>query len=285
MYVAKADHSGVFRYDALLDDYDPHRLAVVGELRRALREDELVLHFQPKVRLSDGSITSVEALIRWQHPTRGLLSPDDFLPVAEQTGLIDDLTTWVIDSALTQAARWSDMGRPLAVAVNVSARNLCRPSFARQVIAQLEAHSAHPSTLLVEITETALMSDIDRALANLATLTAHGVQVSLDDFGKGQTSLGYLHRLPLYELKIDRAFVTDMSTHVSNAAIVRSVVDLAHDLGFRVVAEGVEDELTLDQLRGLGCDYAQGYFITRPQTFDSLTLWLEGRRTVGLTTA
>ncbi len=278
MYVAKGDHSGVVRYDAALDDYDPHRLAVVGELRRALRENELVLHFQPKVRLDDGTITSVEALIRWQHPTRGLLMPDDFLPVAEQTGLIDDLTTWVIDSALTQSARWSGMGRPLSVAVNVSARNLCRPTFAAQVIAQLAAHGADPSTLLVEITETALMSDIERALANLAALTAHGVHVSLDDFGKGQTSLGYLYRLPLYELKIDRAFVTNMDTDVSHAAIVRSVVDLAHDLGFRVVAEGVEDEPTLDRLRSLGCDYAQGYFITRPQTFDSLTAWLEARR-------
>ena len=274
MYAAKAAHSGTVRFDQAQDVFDPKRLAVVGELRRALRDDELVLHFQPKVRLADGVVTAVEALIRWEHPQRGLLSPDEFLPVAEQTGLIHPLTEWVIDTALDHAAIWSAAGRVLPVAVNVSARNLCRPGFAEQVLAQVHAKGSSPSRLIIEVTETAVLTDVERATANLRLLAAEGILVSLDDFGQGQTSLGHLSRLPLFELKIDRAFVSNMDTEAADAAIVRSLIDLAHDLGFVVVAEGVEHAATMDALRALGCDDAQGYLLCRPQPFDAVTAWL-----------
>ena len=274
MYAAKAAHSGIVRFDEVQNVFDPQRLAVVGELRRALRDDELVLHFQPKVRLADGVVTAVEALIRWQHPQRGLLSPDEFLPVAEQTGLIHPLTEWVIDTALDHAAVWSAAGRVLPVAVNVSARNVCRPGFAEQVLAQVRAKGAVPSMLIIEVTETAVLTDVERATANLRLLAAEGILVSLDDFGQGQTSLGHLSRLPLFELKIDQAFVSNMDTEAADAAIVRSLIDLAHDLGFVVVAEGVERAAIRDALRALGCDDAQGSLLCRAQSFDAVTLWL-----------
>ena len=249
MYVAKAGHAGVVRYDPAQDHYDADRLAVVGELRRRWPSDELVLHYQPKLRLSDGTVAAVEALVRWNHPRHGLLHPDSFLPLAEQTGLIDPLTDWVVDRGARADARLDGPGPDLAVAVNVSARNLSQRRL-RRPHPRCDRRSAGPGA------GPAAPGDhrdgaVHRRRAgdrSLHRLDGAGVPISLDDFGQGQTSLGYLSRLPLHELKVDKAFVTDLTRVETNAAIVRSLIELAHNLGFVVVAEGVEDARTLTAL-------------------------------------
>jgi EAL domain-containing protein (putative c-di-GMP-specific phosphodiesterase class I) len=237
-----------------------------------------VLHYQPKMALDDGSVTAVEALIRWNHSRQGLLFPDAFLPVAEQTGLIDPLTDWVIATALRQLVTWDLEGTRLGVAVNVSARNLNGANFADRVLAALDGAGIDPGRLVLEITETALFTDVERATAVLTRLAAAGVPISLDDFGQGQTSLGFLSRLPLRELKVDRSFVSDLPEDEAHAAIVRSVVELAHNLGLVVVAEGVEDEQTVSALQAMGCDLAQGYVLSRPVPADAVLAWVAGHR-------
>ena len=274
MYATKARHSGVARYEAAHDHYDSDRLALVGELRRALHADELVLHYQPMLHLPDSEVRTVEALLRWHHPRHGLLHPDVFLPAAEQTGLIDPLSSWVLNRALRQLGEWDVAGCHVDVAVNISARNLTSPAFADRVLAALRSSGLGPERLLLEVTETAVFTDVDGATRELNLLKNAGIRISLDDFGQGQTSLAHLAQLPLTELKIDRAFVLAMTSNASNAAIVRSVVDLAHNLGISVVAEGVEDEETLQALRSLGCDVAQGYVLARPMPAGSLAGWL-----------
>jgi diguanylate cyclase (GGDEF)-like protein len=273
MYVAKSAHAGVVRYDSGQDNYDSGKLALVAELRRAIAGDELVLHYQPKASVSTGEIVAVEALVRWNHPDRGLLYPDAFLPIAEQTGIIDSLTRWVLATALAQLNRWG-ASVDLAVAINVSARNLSRADFADGVLAALAASGVPAERLLLEITETALFADPERAACSLRRLAATGVRISLDDFGCGQTSLSYLSTLPLHEVKIDKSFVLDMLADRSHAAIVRSVIDLAHNLGFEVVAEGVETEQILAALTVMGCDIAQGYLLARPMPAALLPGWL-----------
>ena len=270
MYVAKAQHAGVVRYDAAHDHYDAANLGLIADLRRALDGDELVLHYQPKAALEDGRVDAVEALVRWNHPTLGLLYPDRFIPLCEQTDLIDKLTEWVLRRALADVR---DLGH-VAVAVNVSARTLGRAPFAAQVISALQAAGVEPGRLIVEITETALLTDPTRAAVVLAGLDAAGVRVSLDDFGIGQTSLGYLSSLPVHELKIDKSFVIDMMANPAHAAIVRSIVDLGHNLSLRVVGEGVETEAVFATLREAGCDLAQGFLLARPMPAEDLRLWL-----------
>jgi diguanylate cyclase (GGDEF)-like protein len=273
MYVAKQAGSGVARYHKELDQYDAARLALVGEMRRALAGGELLLHFQPKLDLRTGAVEAVEALVRWNHPERGLLMPDRFLPVVEKTGMIDPMTAWVVDAALSWASA-PQAPALIRVAVNVSARNLENAGFPDVVLAALSRHGVTPDRLAIEVTETALVADLQRAELSLRRLAAAGVRVSVDDFGRGQTSLSQLSTLPLHEVKIDKSFVTDMGEVASNAAIVRSVVDLAHNLGFEVVAEGVETESVLDALRLAGCDIAQGYHIARPMPAEKLEKWL-----------
>jgi diguanylate cyclase (GGDEF)-like protein len=278
MYLAKAKHAGVLRYDPARDHYDAENLALIAGLRRAIEDDELVVHYQPKIRLSDNVPCAVEALVRWQHPTLGLLAPDRFVPMAEQTDLIDQLTPWVIKRALADISGLGPIGGELEVAVNVSARNLARADFASVVERALCASAVDPGRLIVEITETALLVDPDRAAAVLAALNELGVAVSLDDFGVGHTSLGYLASLPIDELKIDRSFVTDLLHNPTHFAIARSITDLASSLGLRVVAEGVETEDVADELRALGCTLAQGYYFARPMTAESLGAWLTRER-------
>ncbi len=270
MYVAKAQHSGVVRYDAEHDHYDAANLGLIADLRRAIDADELVMHYQPKATLQDGHVGAVEALVRWQHPTLGLLYPDRFIPMCEQTDLIDRLTTWVMRTALTDIRDLGDV----AVSVNVSARTLGRARFAGQVIDVLAEVGVPPERLIIEITETALLTDPPRAAAVLAQLDAIGVRVSLDDFGIGQTSLGYLSSLPVHELKIDKSFVMDMLANPAHAAIVRSIVDLGHNLSLQVVGEGVETDAVFATLREAGCDLAQGFLLARPMPADQLRIWL-----------
>jgi diguanylate cyclase (GGDEF)-like protein len=274
MYAAKAQHTGVVEYSEALARYGADDLALISELRHAIKEDQLVLHYQPQTGLRSGSIHAVEALVRWQHPSRGLLGPDKFLPLAEQTDLIEHVTEWVLAQALRDVAKLTDAGHDIEVAVNVSARSVVRSSFARQVIDTVESSGVAASKLIVEVTETALLTDPERAGMILSELARSGIHVSIDDFGRGHTSISYLSELPISELKIDRSFVTDMCGNRAHVAIVRSIVELAHNLSMRVVAEGIEDEAVLRMLRELQCDLAQGYHIGRPMPAADLAQFL-----------
>jgi diguanylate cyclase (GGDEF)-like protein len=273
MYAAKTNHTGVARYEPSLDRFDAASLSRVSKLRRAIDADELVLHYQPLAAIADGEVVAVESLVRWQHPEDGLLYPDQFLPFAEQTDVIDKLTSWVLRTAARQILELAPH-EDLSVAVNISARSLSKSAFADEVMAILEETELPPARLIVEVTETALLADPRRAAELLQRLSAAGVRVSLDDFGRGQTSLAYLSALPLDELKIDRSFVFDMLANPAHAVIVRSIIDLGHNLDLRVVGEGVETDEILAGLDAAGCDLAQGYLLARPMPADQLHDWI-----------
>jgi EAL domain-containing protein (putative c-di-GMP-specific phosphodiesterase class I) len=264
MYAAKAAHTGVELYAPERDHYSPRQLALVGALRSALERRELTLYYQPKAELPSGRIVGVEALLRWKHPTYGFVPPDEFIPIAESTGLIRPLGLFVLETALRQARAWRDEGLRLGIAVNLSVRNLVDPELVGAVARLLAEHEIPPGSLTLEITEGQVMDDPNRTVAVLGRLSATGVQLSIDDFGTGYSSLGYLKRLPVDEMKIDKSFVTHLATDPADAAIVRSTVELARHLGLRLVAEGVEDRQTWDRLAAIGCDIAQGYFLGRP---------------------
>ncbi len=271
MYVAKEAHTGICRYDPDQDVYDATNLSLVTQLRHSIDAGQLELFYQPKAVLTDGNIDAVEALVRWHHPVEGLVLPDRFIPLVEQTDVIDRLTEWVLVTALQDV---TERFAGLSVAVNVSARSLGRHDFTDQVLSAIQRVGASPDRLILEITETALLVDPPRAAAVVAALDEAGVRVSLDDFGRGQTSLGYLSALPIHELKIDRTFVHDMQENAAHAAIVRSMIDLGHNLSLRVVGEGVETAEVLDSLREAGCDEAQGYLLARPMPADAMVDWL-----------
>ena len=278
MRAAKAQNLGVSVYSPDLDGHSPAKLALFGDLRRALDRGELVLHYQPQVSICTGEVVGAEALVRWQHPERGLVFPDEFIPFTEHTGLIGPLTRHVLDTALAQARTWSDAGRPLPVSVNLSARNLLDVGLPGLVAELLAAHGVDAELLELEVTESAIMTEPARAQHLLEQLATLGVRISIDDFGVGHTSLGQLKNLPISELKIDRSFVMTMAEDPSNALIVQSVVDLGHNLGFTLVAEGVETQQILAALAGAGCDVAQGYHLSRPITAAAFDTWCAGRR-------
>ena len=275
MYVAKDTHAGFVLFDPKQDQHSPRRLALLGELRRAIDQEQLVLHYQPKVDAHSGQMLGVEALVRWQHPEYGLLAPGEFIPLAERTGLIGPLTNYVLSAALHQCRDWQQAGHELAIAVNVSARSLLDLSFPDQVADLLARWEVPARLLVVEITESTIMADPTHALEILGRLNAMGVQIAIDDFGTGYSSMAHLKTLPLHELKVDRSFVSQMTSSTSDAVIVRSTVDLGRNLGLRVVAEGVEDRQTLRELDALGCDAIQGYYISRPMPAVDLIDWLE----------
>ena len=269
MYVAKTQNLGVFAYDPAVDGHSSAKLALLGDLRRSLDRGELVLHYQPKISISTGEVVGAEALVRWQHPERGLVFPDSFIPLAEHTGLIGPLTRHVLSTALAQARSWADAGRPLAVSVNLSARNLLDERLPDQVAELLATHGVPAVLLELEVTESAIMTEPARAQRVLEQLAALGVRLSIDDFGAGYTSLGQLKSLPVTELKIDKSFVMTMNNDRSNAVIVHSVIDLGHNLGLTMVAEGVETAQDLAALADYGCDIAQGYHFSRPLPADA----------------
>jgi diguanylate cyclase (GGDEF)-like protein len=277
MYAAKATRAGVAVYDEERDGNGRHRLEDVAQLRRAIEGDELVLHFQPKLDLATDTVEGVEALVRWQHPTRGLLYPDAFIELAESAGLMAELTARVVDLALARCREWADRGRMLTVAVNVSPSNLVDESFPEQVRALLAAHQLSAGCLVLEVTESLLMEDRERAVSVLGRLRDDGVGVAIDDYGTGYSSLAYLAALPVTELKLDRAFVAGMTESPRAEAIVTSTLQLAHALGLVLVAEGVEDQATIDALTFHGCDVVQGYHLSRPLPADALWTWLEDR--------
>lgn len=280
MYVAKSQNLGVFAYTPEVNKHSPSRLALLGELRHALAHGDLVLHYQPKIAASTGEVVGAEALIRWEHPERGMIFPADFIPLAEHTGLIGPLTHHVLDTALAQIRAWSDAGRPLTVSVNVSARNLLDERLPDEVAGLLAVHGVQPELLELEVTESALMAEPARAKQILERLSAMGIRISIDDFGAGYTSLSQLKTLPVSELKIDKSFVLSMTEDIGNAMIVHSVIDLGHSLGLSIVAEGVETDQALTTLTDFGCDVAQGYLMSRPVTADALDIWLATRSTI-----
>jgi diguanylate cyclase (GGDEF)-like protein len=276
MYVAKAAHAGARLYEVEHDQHSVQRLALAGELRRAIENDELLLHYQPKIDVATGRVVGVEALCRWQHPSLGLIMPVDFVPMAEHTGLITPLTKRVLEIALEQIATWRDAGRHLSVAVNLSARSFLDSQLLEADLpALLTQHQIDPALLELEITESMIVGDPERVRGVLETLNSLGVTLAIDDFGTGYSSLAYLRDLPVDEIKIDRSFVLEMGGERSGETIVRSIIDLAHNLGLRAVAEGVEDQSLLTRLTELGCDTAQGYFISRPLPVRRLEAWLE----------
>jgi diguanylate cyclase (GGDEF)-like protein len=277
MYVAKANHAGYMVFDPEQDEHSPRRLTLLGELRRAIEHGQLILHYQPKVDAHSGRVLGVEALVRWQHPEHGLLPPSDFIPLAERTGLIGPLTHYVLDAALRQCRQWLQAGHELSVAVNISTRRLLDATFPDEVADLLATWQVRAGLLVVEITESTIMADPGRAQEVLRRLDEMGVHLSIDDFGTGYSSMAYLKSLPVHELKVDRSFVSHMTSNASDAVIVRSTVDLGRNLGLRVVAEGVEDALTWQELDALGCDAIQGYYVSRPVPADALISWLEHR--------
>jgi diguanylate cyclase (GGDEF)-like protein len=277
MYAAKEEHSHFEFYALKHDQYSPSRLALLGELRRGLQEGELVLHYQPKADVQSSEIRGVEALVRWQHPTRNLLMPLEFVPLAEHTGLMRPLTLYVLDEALRQCDAWRQKGLRLRMAVNLSVRNLQDEEFPEDVARLLGKWGIPARWLELEITESAFMTDPARAMAILDRLSFMGVRLSLDDFGTGHSSLSYLQRMPVNEVKIDRSFVMNMATDENDATIVRATIDLGRNLGLLTVAEGVETPEIWNQLAGLGCDMAQGYYLSRPVPAGELYLWMEAR--------
>jgi EAL domain-containing protein (putative c-di-GMP-specific phosphodiesterase class I)/GGDEF domain-containing protein len=262
-------------YSNEINPYNARRLSLAGELRKAIDNDELALHFQPKICSKNGKISGMEALLRWTHSEHGFIPPDEFIPIAEQTGVINPLTKWVIDRALSQLAELREMGFELSVAVNISAINLKEKHFPSVVLAGLEKYNIPPALLSLEVTETAMMDDPTRALSALQELNGLGVRLSIDDFGTGYSSLSYIKQLPVQEIKIDRSFVMEMDSHDNDIIIVKTTINMCHDLGYDVVAEGVETIQTCDRLSQMGCDYLQGYHLSRPLAFDDFVRFVK----------
>ena len=283
MYDAKRSQNRIETYDTERDPYSPARLALLGELRRAIEDDQLVLHYQPIVELATDRVTGVEALVRWQHPEHGLMQPDAFVPLAERTGTIAHLTRWVLGAALRQCAEWRVEHDGLTVAVNLAAANVLDISLPKMVEELLDDHGLPGEALECEVSEHTVMSDPQRVAEVLAGLRRLGVRLSLDDFGTGQASLASLKELPLDEIKIDRSFITGMAHDDGDAVIVRSTIDLARNLGLDVVAEGVESEDVLQALVELRCGSAQGYFLSPPLPAAELGDWLSSRSTMART--
>jgi EAL domain-containing protein (putative c-di-GMP-specific phosphodiesterase class I) len=277
MYVAKRANAGFAVYEPGRDERREEQLTLLSELRRAIDQDQLRLAFQPKIALLGGELAGVEALVRWEHPERGLVPPMQFIPFAEQTGFIRSITRWVLEAAVKQAAAWRAAGRPIKVSANISVQDLLNPELPGIVNGALERHALPPSLLCLEITESGVMQDAAGAIEVLRRLHAIGVGRSIDDFGTGQSSLAYMKQLMVDEVKIDRSFVRGIVHDKKDAAIVLSTIELGHNLGMTVVAEGVEDEASSDALRRLGCDQAQGYLFAAPLEAAALVEWVKAR--------
>ncbi len=274
MYTAKENKHGIEIYTSESDQTNPRRLALMPELRQAIQNNELDIYYQPQARIEDRSVVGVEALLRWQHPEHGFIPPDEFIPMAEHTGLIRPLTLYVLRKSMLQCQEWRRRGIDLRLAVNLSVRSLLDLAFPLDVARLLKETGFDPAYLTLEITETSIMADTGRMLTELKRLDALGVMLSIDDFGTGYSSLSYLSRLPVGEVKIDRSFVMHMRDDDNDAVIVQSVIDLARNLDLQVVAEGIEDSDTWRMLASMGCDIAQGYHLGRPMPAARLEHWL-----------
>jgi EAL domain-containing protein (putative c-di-GMP-specific phosphodiesterase class I) len=275
MCTAKRAGSGYAFYSTDQDHYSPERFALRAELRQAIKNDQLVLHYQPLMNLVTGNVAQVEALVRWQHPHHGLLPPDRFIPLAEQTGLINSLSLWVLNAALRQCWLWQQAGVEMCISANLSMGNLYDPHLPDRLTEMLQSWRVSQSLLEVEITESTIAADPKRAMQILSRLRDMGVRIAVDDFGTGHSSLAYLKRLPVHVIKIDQSFIKDLVGEENDAAIVRSTIELGHTLGFTVVAEGVENKKTYELLSELGCDFAQGNYFSYPLPADELLRWMQ----------
>jgi len=278
MYMAKKSTTGWAVYDSVQDRHSVGRLGLMAELRNAVSKNTLELHYQPKCDVSTNDIQSAEALLRWNHHEHGFVPPEEIISLAEQTGFIHDITVWVLETAIKQATQWIKKGIKLNIAVNLSAHNLQDEKIVKFIRELLAETGFSPKYLTLEITENAMMADPEHAVKILGHLSAMGIRLAVDDFGTGFSSLGYLKRLPVNELKIDKSFVMDMVKNDNDAVIVRSTIDLAHNLGLKVVAEGVEDKDTMDLLKILLCDTAQGYLISKPIPAKDFEVWLKSQK-------
>lgn len=272
--VAQKNETGVAIYSSGLNPYSARRLTLMGDLRDALNAEQLELFFQPKVNIRTGTVVGAEALLRWHHPLHGFVTPDQFVPLAEQTGLIKPLTRWVVERAVREMAGWHRQGLQIGMSINISARNLREANFGDQVHELLQRYGVSPNWLTLEVTETAMMEDRDAALRVLTAIHRSGVRISVDDFGVGYSSLAYLSQLPISELKIDKGFIFDMDRKGGEDVIVRTTINMAHDLRLQAVAEGVESEMAYNRLRAFGCDLVQGYHISRPLPPQPFLQWL-----------
>ncbi len=275
MHMAKKTENGFCIYSSRYDQHSPERLALMGELRHAIVQDQLFLLYQPKIDLKTSGPIGVEALVRWQHPKSGVIPPDKFISIAEHTGLIKQLTFWVLKEALRQSRVLHQMGLETSVAVNLSVRSLQSPQLLDQVKGLLSTWGVESRRLRFEITESIIMADPERAMEIITQLCSMGIHFSIDDFGTGYSSLGYLQKLPVDEIKIDKSFVMNMMKDKNSMKIVRSIIEFGHSLGLKVAAEGVEDRDTFDKLILLDCDLAQGYYMSRPIPAPELILWLK----------
>ena len=273
MYVAKRRRLRTTFYEASQNGHSVHRIGLMSDLRRAVENDDLDLRFQPKLDLEHGTVNQAEVFLRWTHPTLGEIGPAEFIPIAEQTGFIRDITAWVMQRSLEQVGLWMRHGLDVSAAVNVSALDLHDRTLPERLSAMLEASGVAPDHLVLEITESTVMTDFETGQRVLDELDGMGVTISIDDFGTGYSSLAQLRRLPVRELKIDRSFISQMGTVAEVEHIVRSTIELGHNLGLRVVAEGVESGDTMESLRQMGCDLVQGYFVSRPLTAMELEKW------------
>ncbi|MEA2114738.1 MAG: EAL domain-containing protein [Thermodesulfobacteriota bacterium] len=278
MYVAKQDNCGFSIYTTKMDKHSPKRLTLMGELRQAFDRNELELYYQPKISVHKDRISGVEALVRWNHAVHGLMTPDEFIPLAERSGLIKQLSWWVLQNALAQAVLWHEKGIAIGVAVNISPFILLDPELPEAIIGLLSSHKLPEGTLTLEITETSVLKDPDLALEILLRLADMGIIISIDDYGTGYSSLSYLRKMPASEVKIDKSFVIDMLKNDNDAVIVRATIELAHNLGMKVVAEGVENKETAARLKELNCDILQGYYFSRPLAIGDFTRWFASCR-------
>jgi diguanylate cyclase (GGDEF)-like protein len=274
MRAAKRDANGFVVYSGQGESDNVDQLSLAHDLSTAIEQDQLVLNYQPVINMNSGRICGVESLLRWAHPKHGNVPPNVFIPLAEQTGTIDVLTAWVLNKALEQSARWRDQGTDLRVSVNLSPLTLHNADFADTVATALKRWKATPENLVLEITESAIISDAVRATETVERLHDLGVSISIDDFGSGYSSLAHIRKLPVSELKVDKSYVMNMTTEQDDLVIVRTLVELGHNLGLKVVGEGIEDAETWRLLSELGCDFGQGFHMARPMDAAALEKWL-----------
>ncbi len=280
LFAAKQSNQQYTIYSSDLDKQSPHRITMMGELRQAIENDELVLYYQPKIDLHTRRISGVEALVRWQHSEHGFLPPDEFIPMAERTGLIKLLSIWVLKHALNQAEKWHKKNLKLNIAINLSPSTFLDSDLPDLIIGMLSLYDIPAEYIILEITESSMIKDPDLAMEILDRLTQKGLKISIDDFGTGYSSLAYLKKLPVSEIKIDKSFVSDMVKNDNDAVIVKSIIDLGHNLSLNVVAEGVEDQETVARLKSLGCDVLQGYYFSRPLSNKDFLNWLPKKNKV-----
>jgi len=278
LFMAGKSHEGYVVYSPSFDDHSPRRLTLMSELKQAIEREQLHIYYQPKISIKTGQLYGAEALVRWNHPKHGFISPDEFIPMAERTRMIKHLTWWALKKTFKQCAEWRKQGHDLIVSVNLSARDLHDPELPDIVAGIAASMGINSGWMMLEITESSIMSDPERSMDIILRLHEMGYKLSIDDFGTGYSSLAYLKKMPLTELKIDKSFVIDMLQNENDAVIVRATINLAHNLGLQVTAEGVETQQAMELLNDYDCDIAQGYLFSKPVALEDFNQWMKNYR-------